>query len=635
MASSDQASYLAAVFLHRKIIGDIVNEEISEQITSGRLACSHCSDSFSQLGLPWLPEQSNVFVPTTPTAFEGQLQIFDRQLSEQATRLRQFTDNPFHNRANRSSQTNNSIAANLSTSANLVHKLANVEQRLTDLEYCIKQVESSVAQSGSENVDTTILLEKMHANFETTMSKLQSALKQAISNQPQSTDRNKPSPIGGRPSSSNLKLKKCVTDLVERILCVELNNEQLQVDVDNVKVLHSVAVDKHEVLSALVSNIGHEHAELAEFVRQLSQRTASADDVIELKTIVECMARVIGESEHKAEQMITDLIGKEGVELEHLKRAQRLAEDNIHKLQLARDEIANMPNSAYHNQLPFLSVIAETMQRECERYKHDLNATAKRLRKRLNAMVAQAIQLSLVEQHKKTCAAQVGVPPSPTKSQDTKPREPINIRHNSGEVVTEPLSRQQSTTTLQQLQLHHATMPRHSQSDFIYCTIVGHESAQTRKLIRAYTKEMSGRSVKCAGDDVIAVVRIPLTDGTVYKLHVASYTEASKLRSMHFCNIIVICYSVINKVSYEDVRNVWLKQIKNVFPDRRYLLVGTHIDKRRKTSKNKFQVDYNTGSQLSQDIGAVAYFECSGLDMGRVKNMFMQTLQHAIGNTTT
>jgi hypothetical protein len=84
-----------------------------------------------------------------------------------------------------------------------------------------------------------------------------------------------------------------------------------QSDVNNLTVLHSVAVDRHKVLSTLVSNIGNEHKELAEFVRQLSQCTASADDVVELKAIVECMARVTGVSEHKAEQLITEFIGRE------------------------------------------------------------------------------------------------------------------------------------------------------------------------------------------------------------------------------------------------------------------------------------------------------------------------------------
>jgi hypothetical protein len=143
-----------------------------------------------------------------------------------------------------------------------------------------------------------------------------------------------------------VELEKRVIDLAEQSVCVDVKTEQLQSDVNNLTVLHSVAVDRHEVLSTLVSNIGHEHNELAEFVRQLSQCTASADDVVELKAVVECMARVTGVSEHKAEQLITEFIGRESVELEHLKREQRLADDKIRELQLAKDQMTNMHDSA-------------------------------------------------------------------------------------------------------------------------------------------------------------------------------------------------------------------------------------------------------------------------------------------------
>jgi Ras family protein Q len=119
------------------------------------------------------------------------------------------------------------------------------------------------------------------------------------------------------------------------------------------------------------------------------------------------------------------------------------------------------------------------------------------------------------------------------------------------------------------------------------------------------------------------------------KLCLANCTEAKKLKQIIVCDIIVICFSVIDEVSYEDVRNVWLKQIKKVYPDKPYLLVGTQIDKRQTTGIRNFQVESEQGLQLSQDIGAVAYFECSDLDVDGVETMFKYALQHVIDNKTT
>jgi hypothetical protein len=280
MASSLQLPHLAAIFSHSQQaqIGQIVNTKISELISSGGLVCLHCSNCSSNQS-PWSPENSTVLRPTALLqGFDRQLKMFDYRLSEQATKLQQLTDDRSGTGANDiSSPLTNTIAANPSTSANLVDEFASVEQRLTNLEYRFDRFESSLVRSSSnynpksENVNLS-LLEQMHANFETTMSKLHLALKQAIDNQQRLkwTDIKEPS-VECSSTHSNVELEKFVCDLAEQTVCAEVNTEQLQSDVNNWTVLHSVAVDRHEVLSTLVSNIGHEHNELAEFVRQYCQ----------------------------------------------------------------------------------------------------------------------------------------------------------------------------------------------------------------------------------------------------------------------------------------------------------------------------------------------------------------------------
>jgi hypothetical protein len=486
----------------------------------------------------------------------------------------------------------------------------------------------------------------------------------------------------------------------------------------NLTVLHSVAVDKQEVLSTLVSNIGHEHNELAEFVRQLSQSTASADDVVELNTIVECIAGVTGVSEHKAEQLITEFIGREGVELEHLKREQQLVDDKIRELQLARDQMTNTHDSLYNNQLPYLKV-AKKMQRECERYKHDLNSIADGLSERLNAKVAQAIQQLLVDKHQQNNIEQLGLPS--TESQDTQLRQSVSTRSSSqmSSEMLQPVADDCSTVTeeaataalkdiillkrhqnahkqvkdtaisspppsaempavtgsthtrlmrqdqlldlnkplqdvavksvsrsellfeqvaeplvvQQQIRLDYATR-RHSipgRCLEIKCVVVGHESAQTRRLIEAYVISRTRSIVTRTLDGVSFEVVDADKNETFYDLHVDNCTKATKLEQKNAYDFIVICFSVVDKVSYEDVGNVWLKQVKKVFPDLPYLLVGTQTDQRQRTDIENFQVEYEQGLQLCRDIGAVGYFECSGLDLEGVETIFKYAVQHVFG----
>lgn len=67
-----------------------------------------------------------------------------------------------------------------------------------------------------------------------------------------------------------MELEKLIIALTERNVRVDRDTKKLQSDVNNLTFLHSVAVDRHKVLSALVLNVGHKQKELAEFVRQLS-----------------------------------------------------------------------------------------------------------------------------------------------------------------------------------------------------------------------------------------------------------------------------------------------------------------------------------------------------------------------------
>jgi hypothetical protein len=135
MATSDQKSQLAATFTlnQQQLIGQIFDTKISELIESGGLVYSHCRNSCSRLPSPRAPEHSRFPVPTTPLqAFDKQLTILERQLSEQATKLQQFIDNNSCSEANVFNASTNSVAANPSTTANLVGKLTNVEECLTD-----------------------------------------------------------------------------------------------------------------------------------------------------------------------------------------------------------------------------------------------------------------------------------------------------------------------------------------------------------------------------------------------------------------------------------------------------------------------------------------------------------------------
>jgi hypothetical protein len=145
------------------------------------------------------------------------------------------------------------------------------------------------------------------------------------------------------------------------------------------------------------------------------------------------------------------------------------------------------------------------------------------------------------------------------------------------EMNAEPLTKRQPTTTQQQqrMRLNYPWQSTSSHWPVIDCLVVGHETAQTHNLMLAFVKKMTESSKINVEDNASVDVLVPVSDGTVYKLCLANCIEISNLWLVTFCNIIVICYSVVNEVSYQDVRNAWVKQVKKVYPDKPYLLVGT------------------------------------------------------------
>lgn len=111
----------------------------------------------------------------------------------------------------------------------------------------------------------------------------------------------------------------------------------------------------------------------------------------------------------------------------------------------------------------------------------------------------------------------------------------------------------------------------------------------------------------------------------VYKLilfDTAGQEEYDRLRIMTYPNtdVVLICFSVVEPESLENVQSVWYPEVKKYLPNTPFVLVGTKIDlrynideiKRLKLQKRE-PVSYDTAMQIAQKMGAIGYVECSAL----------------------
>eukprot|EP00761_Pharyngomonas_kirbyi_P007679 gb/GECH01007689.1/.p1 GENE.gb/GECH01007689.1/~~gb/GECH01007689.1/.p1 ORF type:complete len:192 (+),score=47.21 gb/GECH01007689.1/:1-576(+) len=116
----------------------------------------------------------------------------------------------------------------------------------------------------------------------------------------------------------------------------------------------------------------------------------------------------------------------------------------------------------------------------------------------------------------------------------------------------------------------------------------------------------------------------------------AGQEEYDRLRPLSYpgTSVFIICFSVVNPDSYDNVKNKWYPEIKHHLSTAPIILVGTKVDLRDDQDylqKNGIQpLTQNSGEKLKEDVGAIKYMECSALTKTGVKAVFDQSLRAAL-----
>lgn len=109
-------------------------------------------------------------------------------------------------------------------------------------------------------------------------------------------------------------------------------------------------------------------------------------------------------------------------------------------------------------------------------------------------------------------------------------------------------------------------------------------------------------------------------------------------------DVFIICFSLVNKDSFENVDNYWFHEIRSVCPNTPFLLVGTKKDLRDEYEINEDRyktlgmspISTEKGEEMKRRIGAREYIECSSLKQIKVKEVFEEASKIALQykNTT-
>jgi small GTP-binding protein len=111
----------------------------------------------------------------------------------------------------------------------------------------------------------------------------------------------------------------------------------------------------------------------------------------------------------------------------------------------------------------------------------------------------------------------------------------------------------------------------------------------------------------------------------------AGQEEYDRLRPLSYANanVFLVCFSVVNPVSFENVSAKWYPEVMHFCPEVPQLLVGTKMDLRRDEGTlkklrdaNQIPITYEQGLELARKIKAIRYMECSAKTGEALKSVF-------------
>jgi len=171
----------------------------------------------------------------------------------------------------------------------------------------------------------------------------------------------------------------------------------------------------------------------------------------------------------------------------------------------------------------------------------------------------------------------------------------------------------------------------------IKCVVVGDGAVGKTCLLISYTTNaFPGEYIPTVFDNYSASVMI---DGKTISLGLwdtAGQEDYDRLRPLSYpqTDVFLVCFSLVSPPSFENVRTKWYPEISHHAPSTSLLLVGTKLDLRddpatldKLRERRMSPISYQQGLQMSKDIRAVKYLECSALTQKNLKTVFDEAIR--------
>uniref|UniRef100_A0A1A9UT66 Uncharacterized protein n=1 Tax=Glossina austeni TaxID=7395 RepID=A0A1A9UT66_GLOAU len=178
----------------------------------------------------------------------------------------------------------------------------------------------------------------------------------------------------------------------------------------------------------------------------------------------------------------------------------------------------------------------------------------------------------------------------------------------------------------------------------VKCVVVGDDGVGKTSLLHSYMENALPGEYLCkicynfAADVILDGERVALN---LWDTRGQEKYESIRELSYQNTNVFLMCFSLIDPISFANIQDKWLPEVRRYCPMTPILLVGTKLDLRsdRKTkkelcAKKLVPITHCEGSLKAKEIFALKYLECSALTLSGVDAVFVEAVRTALHRTS-